>query len=186
MIEVYCHTSPSGKKYVGLSSNGADRRWREHVKLAKGGSPQRFHRAIRKYGAANFTHEVLERMTTEAGAKRAEQLWIRELGTFGSGYNATAGGDGVPGLKHRPESIAQMREKHRARSPEWCAKISAGLKGRTGFKHSAESRAKMSVSAKNRVATPPGSVSPEKRAKAYATTKAYRDRLRAARVKAIT
>lgn len=99
MFEVYKHTAPSGKAYVGFTSVGAAARWRSHVKAARRGSPLPFHRAIRKHGPGSFTHELLERMTTETGAKRAEQLWIRELGTFGRGYNATTGGEGAPGVR---------------------------------------------------------------------------------------
>jgi group I intron endonuclease len=150
-FEVYCHTSPSGRRYVGFSSRGMGRRWLAHVDNAlRRGSWLPFHRAIRKYGADAFTHEVLERMTTEAGAKRAEQLWIERLGSFGAGgYNATRGGEGVPGLACSEQTRAKLRahstgRKHTAaarekvsvaqrgitRSAEWGRNISAALTGR--------------------------------------------------------
>lgn len=133
MFEVYRHTSPSGKSYVGWTSQGWRKRWNKHVSDARKRVENcaAFYRAIRKYGADAFAHEVLERMTTEAGAKRAEQLWIRELGAFGAnGYNLAVGGSGSMGHAYAP--TAETR-----------AKLSAA---HTGRKHSLETRAKMSAS----------------------------------------
>jgi hypothetical protein len=131
MVTVYCIVSPSDKAYIGWTSQAPRRRWLRHVNDARKGSPLPFHRAIRKYGADAFTHIALERMTTAAGAKRAEALWIKELRTFGSrGYNATAGGEGTTGT-------------HPVRSPEWRAKVAASKKGvpQTPAHRAASSRA---------------------------------------------
>jgi group I intron endonuclease len=133
-FEVYRHTSPSGKSYVGWTGHGTAARWREHVKAAVEGSPFPLHRAIRKHGADAFSHETLEVMTTEAGAKRAEQLWIAELGTFGAtGYNATRGGDGTKGrtYRHSPETRAKIAASSRGPRPAWIgARISKALTGK--------------------------------------------------------
>lgn len=133
MFEVYRHTSPSGKSYVGWTSQGWRARWCDHVRAARkgAGSSPAFHRAIRKYGADAFTHEVLERMTTEAGAKRAEQLWIRELGTFGRrGYNLSEGGDGNTGWQPTEVTRARIGAKSRGRvkSAESRALVSVSLR----------------------------------------------------------
>ena len=152
MFEVYCLTSPSGGSYIGFTSRGADKRWSQHVREANKGSKLPLHRAIRKYGPESFTRSLLERMTTEVGAKRAEQLWIKELGTFGSdGYNLTAGGEGVIGYIHSPEECARRAEAGRGRkhAPEARAKMSKsrlGNKNCLGREHSPESRAKISAS----------------------------------------
>jgi group I intron endonuclease len=167
MFEVYCLTSPSGKRYVGITLQGADRRWRAHVNDAKRGSDCPLHRAIRKYGPKAFTRSLLERMTTEAGAKRAEQLWIKELGTFVDGYNATLGGDGTLGCraslgkKRSSETCARIAEVKRGipRSPETRAKLSAANLGKT---ISPEARAKIAEANRNRTYAP---LSPEARAK---------------------
>ncbi len=151
VFTVYCHTSPSGKRYVGFTSRGADLRWRAHVSDARKGSQFAFHRAIRKYGAENFTHEVLEAMTTEAGAKHAERLWIRELDSYASGYNATFGGDGVLGSVRSSEQRARLSaakrgstpwNKGRKCTPEECAKNAASHRGQ---KHSDATKNKMSA-----------------------------------------
>jgi group I intron endonuclease len=129
MFAVYCHTSPSGKRYVGWTSQPGNARWLKHVSDARLGLDvcPAFHRAIRKYGADAFAHEVLEVMTTEAGAKRAEQLWIARLGTREHGYNLSAGGDGATG--HVPVF-----------TDEWRARLSAA---HVGKRHDDATRAKM-------------------------------------------
>lgn len=52
---VYCHTSPSGKKYVGISKNPV-KRWNSGRGYSKN---YRFARAINKYGWDSFRHEIL-------------------------------------------------------------------------------------------------------------------------------
>jgi len=145
VIDVYCHTSPSGGRYVGLARNGWRVRWNAHVCEARRGSPAAFHRAIRKYGPDAFTHEVLERMTTEAGAKRAEQLWIRELGTRAHGYNETDGGDGVHGLSERARLAIGDRHRGKVVSLKTRALMSAQRLGVRRGPHSAEHRARISA-----------------------------------------
>lgn len=96
MIDVYCHTSPCGKKYVGVSSRGWEARWQDHVQDSETGSDLLFACAIRKYGADCFDHEVLEQCKTAEEASAAEVRWIAQLDTNGpNGYNGTRGGYGV-------------------------------------------------------------------------------------------
>ncbi len=121
---VYCHTSPSGKKYVGLTKS-LERRWKEHVSDAKSGSPLGFHKALRKYGHENFTHEILEVMSTRTGANKAEKLWIARLKTRShAGYNETDGGEGgdiSSGRKRSPETralLSRLRLGRRKLTPE--------------------------------------------------------------------
>lgn len=160
MFEVYCLTSPSGKRYVGITARGAKRRLTEHARDARRGSPLPLHRAIRKHGVATFQLSLLERMSTEAGAHRAERLWIAELGTFGAGYNSTAGGEGMLGHRHTPGARAKITAAGIGRpsgmlgkrqTPEARALIAAAqtgrpaTRGRTGVPASPESRAKASA-----------------------------------------
>jgi len=168
MFEVYCIASLSGKRYVGLTSKDADWRWSLHVKSAKRGSKLPLHCAIRKYGPESFTRSLLERMTTEAGAKRAEQLWIKELGTFGrGGYNATLGGEGAQGYVHSPEARVKMSAPKSAQARARMSKAKLNM--------SAETRAKMADVASKR------SFTPERRAKmaASASGKAHSPETRA-------
>jgi group I intron endonuclease len=160
MIEVYCHTAPNGHRYVGLSARGIDARWREHVRASNRGSAHVFHRAIRKYGADAFEHELLERMTTEAGAKRAEQLWIERLGTqTPNGYNVSSGGESSAGAVRSPETRALLAVKCRGwtHTPEARVKIAEAQRGKPsrmlGRTQSVEARAKISSSQTGRAPT---------------------------------
>lgn len=112
--EVYCHTSPSGKQYVGYTKLGTMRRFRKHVCDAKyEDDAWPFRNAIRKYGAGAFTHAVLERCVFEFTAKRAERKWIAALRTLAPfGYNATTGGEGP---NHGAESRAKLSASGRGR-----------------------------------------------------------------------
>lgn len=91
---VYCHTNTvSGKSYIGVTSASVKKRWRQHVTATKRGSQLAFHKAIRCHGESTWLHEVLESMTTRAGAYKAEVLWISRRETIApKGYNLTSGG----------------------------------------------------------------------------------------------
>ena len=138
MFCIYCHTSPSGKRYVGWTSMAPRVRWLKHVSAARRGSTNPFHNAIRKHGAAAFTHAVLERMSTLAGVLRSECLWIERLGTFGpGGYNASRGGEGQSGSRHSESTLAKMRA---AWTPERRTQQRLRVIGRA---HSSEARQKI-------------------------------------------
>jgi group I intron endonuclease len=177
LIDVYCHTSPSGKRYVGYSARGMAARWRRHVEFARAGSNYLLHRAIRKHGAESFRHELLAQCDTVAGAKITECVWIAARGTLASaGYNATAGGEGVvacPEVRRKlsaawtPERRARNAEitaqrnqgntygeanRGKKRTPEARAVMADKARGHTRHTtpHSVETRAKMSASQKRR------------------------------------
>jgi hypothetical protein len=98
VIDIYCHTSPSGKRYVGVAMYGWRARWVQHISQARAGSEYLLHRAIRKYGESAFKHELLEQCDTYGAALLAEQRWVRCRQTRAPrGYNATDGGDGFRG-----------------------------------------------------------------------------------------
>lgn len=128
MIDVYCHTSPSGKRYVGYSKHGMAERWRQHVEAALAGGGYLLHRAIRKYGADAFRHELLEQSDTEAGAKSAVAMPAETRARIN---------DARRGCKHGPE--ARTRQP---RSAEVRAKISAARRGKpwTAAQHAARAK----------------------------------------------
>lgn len=99
---VYVHISPSGKYYVGITSQKPEARWRngngyKHNKY--------FTNAIQKYGWDNFQHEIIAGNITEKEAKNFEKILIEKLQSRNSqyGYNITVGGDGVVGISHYGE-----------------------------------------------------------------------------------
>lgn len=92
----------NGKAYIGITTQGVAVRWKQHVGLAKcrKSSPSTpLFNAIRKYGAENFIVEHIASAASWADLLVTEIALIAQEGTFGRGYNATRGGDGMRGYK---------------------------------------------------------------------------------------
>ena len=150
---VYMHTSPSGKRYIGITSICPATRW------ARGNgyvNNTHFSNAILKYGWDNIRHEILCRRLTKEQAKEKEIELIAEYDAANNkrGYNKTAGGDtNVPlfgeangmygkshtgGAREKMSKAALMRladkENHpmygKPRSEETKRKISESRKGK--------------------------------------------------------
>lgn len=95
--------------YIGQSIR-LEKRFQEHIddslvpeevwKANKRGQQTHLHRAIRKYGAENFSYEIIEECLAEQLNDR-EIYWIAYYNTFLSkeNYNMTAGGDGQKGCR---------------------------------------------------------------------------------------
>ena len=89
---VYCHIFPNGKKYIGITKTGTDKRWRNGAGY---NSQPKIARAIAKYGWENVTHEVLAVGLDRDKANEMEQYYIAKYDTYNNGYNATIGGDNI-------------------------------------------------------------------------------------------
>lgn len=121
----------NGKYYVGKTNGKLIYRWRVHLRDAERGSDIHFHRAIRKYGAENFTIETLP---TGDDPLISEKLWIISLRAYDPliGYNGTFGGDGLSNptaATRKRMSAAHMGVKLGPHTAEHNDKISAGLVG---------------------------------------------------------
>ena len=101
---IYCHTSPSDKKYVGITSQSKpEYRWGKDGCKYLGTNPDgsykqvRMARAVNKYPWDLWTHEILAVVYTKEDAKELEQYFIKYYRTKNPeyGYNCTDGGDGV-------------------------------------------------------------------------------------------
>ena len=127
--EVYQHTNKfNGKSYIGITSRGWDRRWKQHVYDAGRGSSLHFHNAIRKYGVKAFSHEVLITVDSLELANEYEQLFIELYGTISDhyGYNSTAGGKVAI-----PSEETRKKMRGRTVSEETRKKLSDVNKGKT-------------------------------------------------------
>ena len=129
VYEIRCVVS--GRSYVGKTAATAEKRWRDHQFDARKGSRRPFHCAIRKHGVEAFRVVIIEEGLTDTEAFDLERKSILALGTrTPNGYNATDGGEGVPGCVRGPmpdEVKAMLR--------------TANL----GKTHSKETREKLSV-----------------------------------------
>lgn len=107
---VYVLTSPSGKRYVGITQKTPEERWR-HGTGYKPNHPVR--RAINKYGWGNFQHEIVASGLTKEEAGHFEQFLIKKLNTMDRryGYNQTSGGEtAVSGAELSPEAHERLRK----------------------------------------------------------------------------
>jgi group I intron endonuclease len=132
---VYLITNTSnGKRYIGQTSLTLERRWflHQHRKSCKA-----LYSAINKYGAENFTIEVLFSVSTREQAGEFEIEYIERYNTKApNGYNLTKGGEGVKAL---PDNIRLERNRKllgnknavgAVRTPEYCKAISDRQQGR--------------------------------------------------------
>ena len=139
---VYVHTSPKGKRYVGITCRPPVYRWNH----GRGYSQNtHFSAAIAKYGWDNFTHEVVASGLSKEVACAMEKQLISEYNTTDGdfGYNMSTGGEsGSLGVRLSEErkrrlSESRMGEKHHL----------------YGTHPSEETRRKMSKSHKGRITT---------------------------------
>ncbi len=154
---VYRHTSPSGKIYIGITSQSdIHKRWRYGTGYD---SCTFFDRAIKKYGWNNIKHEVLFTGLTEEKAKYLEIELIRHYKGLNLSYNLTAGGQGWLGLHHSEESKRKMRlaKLGTKQSAETIKKRSEAMKGKPcptrGIPKTLGQRMKMSLSRKGKKIT---------------------------------
>jgi group I intron endonuclease len=94
---VYAHiNNENGKRYIGITSQNAERRWRD----GKGYKNNiHFYRAIKKYGWNNFRHSIIAHGLLQDNAEALEKKLIKWYHTndLNYGYNTTIGGDGLNG-----------------------------------------------------------------------------------------
>ena len=136
---VYCHKTPSGKRYIGITSKKPEERWKNGNGYKK--FNKIFYKAIEKYGWDNIKHEILDTNLDEFEAKCLEEYYIFSYRTFVGfkdckGYNCTLGGEGTVGWKPSEEHKIKIREVN---------KCNQYYKGKH---HSEETREKMSESHK--------------------------------------
>ena len=137
---VYKHISPSGKVYIGITSQSANKRWQNGKGYKR--NPH-FWYAIQKYGWENFNHEVLESGLSRESACEKEKKYIKELHATDSrfGYNMTFGGD--CGVKFTDEVKSCISQKLIEYYSNDFAREHSSL-AHMGKKHSEETRKKMS------------------------------------------
>jgi len=117
MYKVYMHTTPSGKRYIGITNQSVERRW----KLGYGYKKSRyFYPAIKKYGWNNIKHEVLFTNLTkeEACKKEIELICAYNTNDRLFGYNLHEGGvvGGRPfGYHHTEETKKKLSERHKGK-----------------------------------------------------------------------
>ena len=118
-----------GMSYVGQTTRSVEGRFKEHSRYKK----SHIGNAIRKYGAENFTIEILDVCETPEQLNERERFRIAELDCqHPNGYNYTDGGE--RDFRILPETCAKMSasktgEKHhqygKPLTKEWKEKLAA-------------------------------------------------------------
>ena len=94
MAEIYKITNRlNNNVYIGQTTQGVQRRFRQHIEKALSGGHGKLHTAMRECGIENFDIEVIERCEEECLDDR-EKYWISHYNSMNNGYNMTAGGNG--------------------------------------------------------------------------------------------
>lgn len=146
---IYKLTSPSGKIYIGQTTNLKDRK-RSLYNPNKYYSGHRLDNAIKKYGIENFKYEIIAQIELEDKfllRKHLDDLeihYIKKFDSYNNGYNMTLGGSGSKGCFQTEESRNKISEKAKGRkgsmlgrhlSEEQRKKVSDYAKTRLGNKN---------------------------------------------------
>jgi group I intron endonuclease len=102
MGEIYkAENNINHKVYIGKSILTMEDRRRDHLYRARTGQGTYLHKAIKKYGAENFTWTVIEECSNKEQLAELEKKYIAEYKSNNPefGYNLTTGGDGGSGPK---------------------------------------------------------------------------------------
>ena len=110
---VYIHINKiNNKKYVGITKQGPQRRWKNGWGYYSKNNQSYFWKAIKKYGWNSFDHKILEDNLSYEQAKDKERYYIRLYNSSNNlhGYNLTLGGDGFLGMHRSEETKEKIRE----------------------------------------------------------------------------
>lgn len=156
MVEgiIYKYTSPSGKVYIGQTTNEFYRRRMWFGTGRYTGGRSKIDRARKKYGAVNFTYDVLYKRefpsveTATQELNRLESYYIGLYDSYRNGYNSTLGGDGSRGYKASLDTRKKISvaNKGKKKHSGFGIKISESMRGKP---KSLEHRKRLSESKKN-------------------------------------
>lgn len=126
---VYLHTSPKGKRYVGITCVLPEQRW--GTKGSGYRENAHFWNAIQKYGWDNFKHEIVAKDLTLIQACKMEVDLIAKYDSMNPdrGYNHTTGGNWSTPDEETRRKLSESIRRSRIKNPEISARISNSLKG---------------------------------------------------------
>lgn len=147
--KVYMHTCPNAKRYIGITSQNPNKRWRN----GKGYKTQElFRRAIKKYGWDNIVHEVLYSGLSENEAKSKEIELIAKYNAMNSeyGYNLTGGGNGGVISEETRKKLSNALKNPSAETRRKLSEAKKGNQYMLGKKRSEETKRKVSEARKGK------------------------------------
>ncbi len=105
----------NGKQYIGITNN-LRKRWNKHTYDTRHNSKCTIHRAMRKYGIANFSLKQIDSADSYDELFEKEKKYIVTFNTHVSvgGYNETLGGEApMAGRNHSETTKRLMSERQR-------------------------------------------------------------------------
>lgn len=115
---IYKYTSPSGKVYIGQTTQEKRRR-NTFLNPNKSYGGEKIDTARHKYSPESFSYEVLERYTfinveeSRATLDSREEYYIKLYGTYRNGYNMTFGGLTTTGMKASEATREKLSVAHK-------------------------------------------------------------------------
>lgn len=115
--KVYMHTFPNGKRYIGITCQNLERRWRG----GKGYEGQVVYDAILKYGWDNIRHEKLfDNLTKEqAELKEVELIAALKTTSHKCGYNVDLGGSCSKMTDATRKKLSAIKKGQMAGTKHW-------------------------------------------------------------------
>ena len=150
----------TNKSYIGFDKNWPSRKHGHKSRAKHSSNNYKFYNAINKYGWDNFEWQVMyQSKDYDHTYKTIESYFIEQYDSYNTGYNMTKGGDGATGSKNSGAPKGRI---------PW-------NKGKTGHKHSEETKRKLSNANKGKPAHNKGiPMSDEAKAKASQSMSATR------------
>lgn len=151
MYTVYKHTTPSGKVYIGITTQKPEQRWDYGNGYREN---KHFYRAIRKYGWRNIEHKIVANGLTKEQACNLEIELIAEYDSTNpdKGYNHSIGGEcsalGVHPSAETRRKISESNKRAYLNSERRRIPWNKGQK--CVYHHSSETRRKMIESNKGK------------------------------------
>lgn len=112
---IYKYTSPSGKVYIGQTTNERKRR-RDFLDVDASYAGDKIDQARLKYGPENFSYEILSTISARNINDLSdlldfsEQYYIQKYDSCKNGYNILSGGSSIRNWKKTQEQVRKQRE----------------------------------------------------------------------------
>lgn len=129
---IYKYTSPSGKAYIGQTTNER-RRKRQHKYNSSHINSKYyylpFYEAIRKYGFDSFSYEVLYTIILDDAKELHEKLdnmeiyYIEKYNSYYNGYNCTIGGSTLGSGVTHPSYGRKLSDAHKDKLKQSVSRI---------------------------------------------------------------
>ena len=118
---------PTEPRYVGVTTRGLARRFRDHLKATRLGNKYPVYEWIRSVGIDRVQMQLLETCETADEMYASEVFWIATFRSSLDLTNVSKGGKGASGFHHSKESKLKISKAHQGKilTEETKAKMSA-------------------------------------------------------------